>query len=62
MVRTFRGILKNSTVLAKAKELGGIIQISAVLSTKLDSSKFLGSTITDSRLVKTLNSLEQRPS
>ena len=47
MVKTFLGILKYSTVLANANELGGITQISDSISTKLFSSKDLGSTIAE---------------
>ena len=55
MVNTSLGILKYSTVLAKAKELGGITQTSELISTKLFSSKDLGSTIAEWILVNTLN-------
>ena len=58
MVRTFLGILKYSTVLAKANEFGGITQTSEVMSTKLFSSKDFGSTIAECIFVKTLNSFE----
>ena len=44
MVSTFLGILKYSTVLASAKALGGTIQWSLFISTKLLESKFFGST------------------
>ena len=47
MVRTFLGILKYSTVLARANEFGGITQTSEVISTKLFSSKDFGSTIAE---------------
>ena len=52
------GILKYSTVLASAKEFGGIIHSSTFLDTKLLSLKFFGSTIAESTSVKILNSLE----
>ena len=44
IVKTFLGILKYSTVLASAKELGGMTHISDSISTKLFSSKDFGST------------------
>ena len=44
-VRTDLGILKYSTVLARANEFGGIMHSSAVTSTKLFGSKLFGSTI-----------------
>ena len=44
IVKTFLGIRKYSTVLASAKEFGGIIHSLSCISTKLFSSKFLGST------------------
>src|ERR1044072_446184 len=50
------GILKYSTLLASAKELGGMIQTSALVSTREQQSKFLGSTTVLKTLVKTLNS------
>ena len=59
IVSTFLGILKYSTVLASAKELGGITHISEFISTKLFSSNCLGSTIAEWMFVKTLNSFEQ---
>jgi len=62
MVSTLRGMRKYSTVLARAKELGGMMQESALTSTKDLSSKFLGSTMVELRLVKSLNSFEQRMS
>ncbi|GIS24890.1 MAG: hypothetical protein CM15mP126_1330 [Gammaproteobacteria bacterium] len=43
-VKTFLGILKYSIVLAKAKEFGGIMHTSELISTKLFSSNDLGST------------------
>ncbi len=57
-----RGIRKYSTVRASANEFGGMMQTSLTLSTKLLSSKFLGSTIAESMFVKILNSFEQRTS
>src|SRR6476620_8381169 len=56
MVRTLRGMRKYSTVRASAKEFGGIIQTSAVTSTKLPESKFFESTMVELILVKILNS------
>ena len=53
---------KYSTVRASAKELGGMMQLSAVMSTKLLGSKFFGSTVAECTLVKILNSSEQRTS
>ena len=47
IVNTFLGILKYSTVLAKANEFGGITQTSDWMSTKLFASKDLGSTIAE---------------
>ena len=44
-VKTDLGILKYSTVLASANEFGGIMHCSAVTSTKLFGSNFLGSTM-----------------
>ena len=52
------GILKYSTVEARAKEFGGIIHTSSVLVIKLLSEKFFGSTIDEFTLVNILNSLE----
>ena len=52
------GILKYSTVLAKAKELGGIIHSLTFLETKLLFLKFFGSTTAESTSVNILNSLE----
>jgi deoxycytidine triphosphate deaminase len=52
------GILKYSTVLASAKEFGGIIHSLPVLETKLLFLKFFGSTIAESTSVKILNPLE----
>ena len=47
IVKTFLGIRKYSTVLASAKEFGGITHTSEVISTKLLSSKTLGSTVAE---------------
>ena len=58
IVKTFLGILKNSIVLASAKELGGMIHSSPSKSTKLSGSKFFGSTVAELILVKILNFLE----
>ena len=56
IVRTFLGIRKYSTVLARAKEFGGIIHSGAVFETKLVGLKFFGSTISEFTLVNILNS------
>src|SRR5256885_9497181 len=56
MVSTLRGMRKYSTVRASAKLLGGMMQLSPSKSTKLFSSKFLGSTTVLWMLVNTLNS------
>ena len=48
------GILKYSTVLANAKEFGGITHTSPFLDTKLLFLKFFGSTIAESTSVKIL--------
>ena len=45
ITRISLGILKYSTVRAKTKLLGGIIQVSDFFSTKPSKLKFLGSTI-----------------
>ena len=44
ITKTFSGILKYSIVLAKAKELGGIIHSLPILVTKLSFLKTFGST------------------
>src|SRR5439155_17327086 len=62
IVRTLRGIRKYSTVRASANELGGMMQVSPDMSTKLDSSNFFGSTIAELIFVKILNSGAQRTS
>ena len=59
---TSRGILKYSTVLAKANEFGGMIHSLPGRSTKPLSLKFLGSTIAESTFVKILNSSDTRAS
>ena len=51
IVKTFLGILKYSIVLAKANELGGIMQTSDSKLTKLFSSNALGSTTAELMLV-----------
>jgi hypothetical protein len=51
IVKTFLGILKYSMVLARAKEFGGIIQTSDLISTKLLSSNDFGSTVAEWILV-----------
>src|SRR5208337_1960497 len=61
-VSTLRGIRKNSTVLASAKEFGGMMQTGPLKSTKDFSSKFFGSTIVELMFVKILNSSAQRTS
>src|SRR5580658_10675973 len=61
-VKTLRGILKNSTVLARAKEFGGMMHTGPLKSTKDFSSKFFGSTMVELMLVKILNSSVQRTS
>jgi hypothetical protein len=53
---------KYSTVRARAKELGGMMQTSPLKSTKERSSKFLGSTMVLLMLVQILNSFAQRMS
>src|SRR6476660_7735502 len=53
---TLRGIRKNSTVRASAKELGGMMQYSPVTSTKDLGSKFFGSTMVLLMSVNSLNS------
>src|SRR3990167_707639 len=62
IVSTLRGMRKNSTVRASAKEFGGMMHTSPLKSTKLLGSNFLGSTIVELILVKILNSSEQRTS
>jgi hypothetical protein len=62
MVSTFLGMRKYSTVRARAKELGGMMQTSASISTKDLGSKALGSTTVELMLVNTLNSGAQRMS
>ena len=61
-VKTLRGIRKNSTVLASAKEFGGMMQTGPLKSTKDFSSKFFGSTMVELMFVKILNSSAQRTS
>ena len=58
ITRVSRGILKYSTVDARANELGGIIQTSSVFVIKLSSEKFFGSTTEEFTFVKILNSLD----
>ena len=58
ITRTFSGILKYSTVRARANEFGGIIHSLPILVTKLSFLKTFGSTIPELTLVKILNSLE----
>ena len=53
-----RGILKYSTVDARAKEFGGIIHTSSFFVIKFLSEKFFGSTTEEFTFVKILNSLE----
>ncbi len=59
---TLRGMRKNSTVRASAKEFGGMMQMSPAKSTKEFGSKSFGSTIVELMLVKILNSAAQRTS
>ena len=56
ITKTSFGILKYSTVLAKAKEFGGIIHSGPFFETKLVGLKFLGSTISEFTFVKILKS------
>ena len=58
ITNTFSGILKYSTVLAKAKELGGIIHSFPIFVTKLSFLKTFGSTMPELTFVNILNSLE----
>ena len=51
-----RGIRKYSTVRARAKLLGGMMQVWVRRSTKLSGANALGSTTAESMLVKILNS------
>ena len=62
MVSTSAGMRKYSTVEAKAKELGGMMQTSPSTSTKLRSSNALGSTVAELMLVNTLKRGAQRTS
>src|SRR5262245_11854859 len=57
-----RGMRKYSIVLASANELGGMMQTSALMSTKERGSKLLGSTTVLNTLVNTLNSSPTRTS
>ena len=57
-LKILSGILKYSTVLAKANEFGGIIHSFAFLVTKLSFLKTFGSTIPELTFVNILNSLE----
>jgi hypothetical protein len=59
---TSRGTRKYSTVRARAKEFGGMIQTSVSRSTKLSLSNPLGSTMALLTLVKILNSRDTRAS
>src|ERR1700685_1688408 len=61
-VKTERGILKYSTVLASANEFGGMIQTGPWKSTNDFSSKFFGSTMVELMLVNILKSSAQRTS
>ena len=60
IVSTFLGMRKYSTVRASANEFGGMMHQSPLKSTNDFSSKFLGSTMVELRLVNSLNSFEQR--
>src|SRR4029077_14728129 len=62
MVRMSRGMRKYSTVLARANEFGGMMQTSALMSTKDLGSKFFGSTTVLKTFVNTLNSSPTRTS
>jgi hypothetical protein len=53
---------KYSTVRARAKEFGGMTQMSPLKSTKDFGSKFFGSTVVELMLVKILNSSAMRTS
>ena len=55
---TLSGILKYSTVLAKAKEFGGITQILDFFDINPSFLKFLGSTIVEFTFVKILKSFD----
>src|SRR6266536_2532399 len=59
-VRMSRGIRKYSTVRARANELGGTMQTSALTSTKQLGSKFFGSMTVLLMFVKILNSSATR--
>src|SRR5579871_1858265 len=61
-VSTLRGMRKYSTVLASAKEFGGMMQTGPLKSTNDFSSKDFGSTIVELMLVKILKSSAQRTS
>src|SRR5213082_3988926 len=56
MVNTLRGMRKYSTVRARAKELGGMMQTSPLTSTNERGSKLLGSMTVELMFVKILNS------
>ena len=58
ITRISSGILKYSTVLAKANEFGGIIHSGPFLVIKFVDLKFFGSTISELTLVNILNSSE----
>ena len=62
IVITLRGMRKYSTVRARAKEFGGMMQTSPLKSTKERGSKRLGSTIVELMFVKILNSSAMRTS
>src|SRR6266404_6773194 len=62
IVKTLRGMRKNSTVLASAKEFGGMMHTGPLKSTKDFSSNAFGSTMVELMLVKILNSSAQRTS
>src|ERR1700721_309619 len=59
---TLRGIRKYSTVLASAKEFGGMIHTGPLKSTNDFSSNFFGSTMVELMLVNILKSSAQRTS
>ncbi len=61
-VKTLRGIRKYSTVLASAKEFGGMMHTGPLKSTKDFSSNFFGSTMVELMFVNILKSSAQRTS
>src|SRR5258708_3442858 len=61
-VKTLRGIRKYSTVLASAKEFGGMMHMGPLKSTNDFASKLFGSTMVELILVNILKSSAQRTS